>query len=616
MAELQESIHNFIDYLTTYNNVGLFDETTQRAARDYSIKPPITLKNDLQDTIVDYLKGKDPVNILVTGVAGDGKTNLCRAVWNSINNSANKEDEWNNSHTAECSITTDDGFERKIFFLKDLTDSAEIFSFENKEHILNRLYDTLNDQENTVVIACNHGQIIKQLQDTKVEHLVEFGKKLERRFFNPNEKLDKGLVLIDLKRSHQDKKFIDIVEYICNRKEWDDCHTKCHRHKSCPILKNRNALIDKEGNASLLSNRIALLFRLLELEGLHFPIRDQLAYIVNILLGKYHTKNDTENLLSCENIIKNESPDVDLYANIFGRNLLREKQLDSIIYNGLMRFDIGNSSTRSLDEIIFYGIPKNDSDENQKNLFISDSFKLISQAYLSADKPLDNLPKLQKGLKRARQEMFFNFEVSDYNFFDGMEEKPSIWELTTFPHAHQYISEFIRNTKKPFKKKKVKPSLIQGLSQIMNGSRKDHSSHLRITTRGTEVSSKSGDLIVASYENSNTFIYIESLSEEYYTPAIIFKTSVSDENPVTFALTPRRYECLMQLSEGFIPSSFSDESLTELLGLKARLIHHYREQNSFNNIDDEFEDADKTVSINLLHAGQIFIQNNEGDSND
>ena len=58
----------------------------------------------------------------------------------------------------------------------------------------------------------------------------------------------------------------------------------------------------------------------------------------------------------------------------------------------------------------------------------------------------------------------------------------------------------------------------------------------------------------------------------------------------------------MQLSEGYTASSFSRECLSELMGLKAKLIHDYRTSDPDEGYDDD------SVTITLFPGREIEIQ--------
>src|SRR5512138_2917845 len=66
-------------------NDNMYDETIQRSARKQGITP-IDFEHPKQKEIEGCFNQTtaDPVSVILTGTAGDGKTHLCRQVWKSL----------------------------------------------------------------------------------------------------------------------------------------------------------------------------------------------------------------------------------------------------------------------------------------------------------------------------------------------------------------------------------------------------------------------------------------------------------------------------------------------------------------------------------------------------
>src|SRR5690348_11870307 len=67
-------------------NDNVYDETIQRSARRQKIAP-IEFEHPMQDLLLRCFdeRAVDPVSVILTGTAGDGKTHLCRKVWARLN---------------------------------------------------------------------------------------------------------------------------------------------------------------------------------------------------------------------------------------------------------------------------------------------------------------------------------------------------------------------------------------------------------------------------------------------------------------------------------------------------------------------------------------------------
>src|SRR6516162_10238773 len=81
---------NWLKFLRHYGpvprNDNMYDETIQRSARRQGIQP-IEFEHPAQEAILNCFNQatKDPISVVLTGTAGDGKTHLCRQVWKMLN---------------------------------------------------------------------------------------------------------------------------------------------------------------------------------------------------------------------------------------------------------------------------------------------------------------------------------------------------------------------------------------------------------------------------------------------------------------------------------------------------------------------------------------------------
>ena len=77
----------WIQFLRQYgpvpHNDNMYDETIQRAIAHSGLRPVEFDAPYLQD-LVTLLGSPSPESIILTGTAGDGKTYLCRKVWEAL----------------------------------------------------------------------------------------------------------------------------------------------------------------------------------------------------------------------------------------------------------------------------------------------------------------------------------------------------------------------------------------------------------------------------------------------------------------------------------------------------------------------------------------------------
>lgn len=620
MAQDPTPNHAFISFLNTYRpasekNVSLFDERVAKAAKRAQVAI-FQLPTPEIEKVCRELLDDAPINVLITGVAGDGKTYLCRKVWTELN--GGMEEGWYDGNHVRLICKTNNGRQREILFIKDLTDADYDVDCDNPDNILNLLVNRLDDPDFSIVIACNHGQILKQLGNGTPK-MKDLAQRLEDTFFGVDNRLPKGLSLHDLTKSRQDDLFLKVVEMVCSHEAWrkcDDC--PAHQAGKCPICHNRDAFLNVDGSASIMTKRVADMFRLLELEGIHFPIREQLSFVANAILGKRQPKHGRPSILTeCKTVCANlasAQADYDVFHNLFGYNLSKSTRSRHKIYSAIGKFQTGLNSNRFFDDILLDGIPeKHLISKDNSSVPLSIAFRKAREAYIREPEGPDSAEVSEQFLKEiqnARRRLFLTWDPASQLKPESLHELDcNIWALTAFPHAGEYLSKIAFGHDDAIRPKKLPELLLYGLYQVMTGHPvQERNPRLTITTQGADVNPKFGVYVVAEYfvNAGRAKIVIEPFSKTRdLTPTIV--CTAFDGQQVRFKLTPRRYECLMQLGTGFLASSFSKECLSELMSFKASLIQTYRES---LGEPDEYEDE---VSIRLMPDFDITIKTNMRD---
>src|SRR5258708_28768989 len=65
-------------------NDNMYDESIQRAARRRGVRPIIFEHPSHRSVLSMFEAGREPTSVILTGTAGDGKTHLCREVWQKL----------------------------------------------------------------------------------------------------------------------------------------------------------------------------------------------------------------------------------------------------------------------------------------------------------------------------------------------------------------------------------------------------------------------------------------------------------------------------------------------------------------------------------------------------
>ena len=83
----QQQARNWIRFLRQYGpvpqNENMYDEFIRRSA-DRAGVAPLHFEHPAAEGVLEALVGANPVSVVLTGTAGDGKTHLCRRVWEEI----------------------------------------------------------------------------------------------------------------------------------------------------------------------------------------------------------------------------------------------------------------------------------------------------------------------------------------------------------------------------------------------------------------------------------------------------------------------------------------------------------------------------------------------------
>ena len=79
---------NWISFLRQYGpiprNNNMYDETIHRAAKRANLSP-ITFEHPFEQRVLAlFSPAARPISTILTGTAGDGKTHLCRRVWEML----------------------------------------------------------------------------------------------------------------------------------------------------------------------------------------------------------------------------------------------------------------------------------------------------------------------------------------------------------------------------------------------------------------------------------------------------------------------------------------------------------------------------------------------------
>jgi hypothetical protein len=576
---------SWLNFLRHYGpvpyNDNMYDETIQRSARRLGIAP-VQFEHPLQSGLINcFNQTVEPVSVILTGTAGDGKTHLCRQVWEAL---GGRHEEWASDNPyLTLNRETQDSQVSTMHFLRDLSGWAPQQGAEwepEKERLLQKFCESMFDpnSKDVFLIAANDGQLVESWR--RLSHTEEIEK--ARRIFEDllvedrQEQPGVRLKFFNLSRIDSTELFDRTLTGFLAHPGWQELEQGTHKENEifgpyCPIRRNYELL-----QTPLVQTRIRALLELCDYNGLHVPIRQILILLTNSVLGHPDVKDhlmvprDVPKVIAAGTVFK-----ASLYNNVFGGNLSELRRQTITIFDYLERFQIGYETSNRIDNLLIFG----EGDENLSAYFneyvASDAFYGADSTYYAAkreyiegtDERQDRAESFLQMLVSQRRGLFFKIP-------EESEEELKLWELTVFKFAGEYLNSVVEvlRLNKPVKRPIVS-RLVKGLNRVFTGMFMNSDRELFLATSGNYSQSKvsrillerisvdpsKGEKIVLRFDHSNSRVLL----------AVYFGRDLF----VDFNLTLVRYEFLSRIaSEGALPASFSKECYEDLLAFKSQLI--------------------------------------------
>ena len=599
-------------------NDNMYDETIQRSARRQGISP-IEFEHPYQVRIVNCFNQAtaNPVSVILTGTAGDGKTHLCRQVWKLLKGS---DDDWA-SDSPYLTIgfhypkdrTTWPGSEEpslyrsvKIHFIRDLSGWAPQQGAEwekDKEALLQRFCHSLFDSEadDIFLIAANDGQLIESFRRLRATEDVKRARQVFEDLLveDRQEHLGVRLRFFNLSRASSAELFDRAIEKFLAHPGWDELKQDVPAENDvfgpkCPIRRNYELL-----DTPLVRARLRSLLELCDHNGLHVPVRQILLLLTNAVLGHPDVKQhlmlpgDVPKVIAAGTVSK-----ASLYNNIFGANLSDIRRQSITIFDFLERFQIGYETSNRVDNLLIFG----EDDEHLGGYFdtfigkdkfygADERFYAAKREYIegtSEDEEKSN--EFLKMLVAQRRGLFFKIPRES-------ESELNLWELTVFKFAGEYLDEVADVLKRDaVVKRPLVSRLVKGLNRVFTGMLINSDRELYLATSGNYSQAKVSRILVerVSVEPSKGEKVI--LRFDPASGRVLLSVFFMPENFVDFNLTLIRYEFLSRIAiEGALPASFSKECYEDLLAFKSQLIAAYSKRQAREEVP-----SGSTISLKLL----------------
>ncbi len=431
--------------------------------------------------------------------------------------------------------------------------------------------------ERVYLIAANHGQLLEKLkaapQTPPVKSMMAVVEELLVTSVNPDPTI--RLNLKDLSQASASLMLAPIMDAMMKHAGWDHCEG-CPANNGgavCPIWENRGRLLS-EADDGMLRQRLTALIELSEQNGVHFPIRQLLALITNMLLGH---PDAPDGLMSCNDVPKivaaGSIDRASVYRNAFGENLTARRAEKYDLFKKLNAFGIGGETGNRVDSLLVYGADDPALTDAYRELILNDpiyggtpAYTQAQRAYLEGRDP-ESVAGFLAMLRGQRQRLFFTLP-------QARETEYELWDLTVFRYGGLYleVAECV-NSRRPLPRR-VMPMLMRGLNRVFTGMLIQNQDELVLATSGSHSQSKTSallDELISVPRQGGEEVAIERTPRGGVGLAVRLSRG-DDPGLIRLPLTPTRFEFLGRVAEGALPSSFSLECHEDLLAFKARLL--------------------------------------------
>jgi hypothetical protein len=571
----------------------MYDETIQRTARRKGIKPIHFEHPALPDVATSFDRTTtDPVTVILTGTAGDGKTHLCRCVWELLGGSPElwasddpcvslkheypKDREvWPEGNTPDLLRTV------AIHFIRDLSAWAPQQGLQwspEKAALLARCSKSFfaPDADEVFLIAANDGQLVECWRRLPDAEYVARARQVIEDLLVEERQTEEGvrLKMFNLSRWGSAELFRLALQAFLQHSGWKECYALAKDDgffgSRCPIRRNYELLA-----TPLVRKRLTGLMELCDQSGIHLPVRQILLLLANAVLGHRDAKDHLLTASDVERVVKEGSVSkASLYNNIFGGNLPESRRTALPVFECLDRFQIGFETTNRIDNVLIFG----ESDDILKGLFEryvdSDTFYGADIRYHAARRLYvegaegeeEAASEFLDLLVAQRRGLFFKIAEED-------EKSLHLWDLTVFRFAGEFLSEVLGCVRSGTPvRRQILGRLVRGLNRIFTGMLVNSERELILATSGNYSQAKISRLLtdlvsVEAHRGERIFIEQDDIGRVYLT------VQLSKEIVERLPLTLTRYEFLSRVAtEGALPASFSKECYEDILAFKSRLL--------------------------------------------
>ncbi|OBQ86434.1 hypothetical protein [Mesorhizobium sp. WSM3873] len=574
----------WISFLRSYGPInkidGMYAETVARQAQAHGVAP-LAFEHPEAEALAKAIAPAEGrlTNIILTGTAGDGKTSLCSELWHRLTGDESRKAGRDRSNYGKVALETPDG-ERTLHFIFEFSG----FTPEQRRpwmpeqiDLLNRFARSVFDPEprEYFVLAANDGKLVQAFDslpdsaDTRVKPLIETLLTRDHR-----SQAGAALLFLNLSRMSTRELLERALDCLLGRAEWacfDDEASDPAFSPASPLTRNFQLLHEPR-----IRERLQGLGELCDSNGFHVSIREVLLLLVNGLLG-YKGGDGVARPDALRDMVRDgRHHDACLYDNLLGANLTEARRERFAVFRFLTGFRIGLETSNALDALLVFGQNDADLQPHHQRLLADDTqygvnpvFERLREAYLEADEDRGAADEFHAGLIAERRRLFFRLTEEDPRF--------DPWQLSVFQSAGAYRSQLLAPLRAS---RAVNPGLIarlvQGLNRVWTGMLAGALDKLYLTTGLDFTTARVSDLylnavpIELDFNGSGLSL---GFDPDRHVP--VLHVHLRQDHDAALPLTLMRFEFLMRVAHGALPSSFSKECYEDIISFKTRVLSDF-----------------------------------------
>lgn len=594
-----------IDFLKAYgpseaaNN--LFDEHVTNAAARYGVEP-FHVHNDLIDAIEDNFRSHNPKSVVLTGTAGDGKTYLCRKLYERLGGSAEDFRE-----AGEIKRMRTPGG-KKLTIIKDLSELREVDK-EQELSVIARAF-TGGEPDRVFLFAANDGQLLKFWRDYVDNHShaaqVFDGIRWMLKEERPDHEDLPGLRLENLSRQPNAALFDKVIDAVLDHPGWQQCDgcPVAHAPPRCPILENRDRLWGQDD--ATFRRRLKDAITLASANDRHLPMRQLFLLVSNILLGD----SVNHDLLTCNKAQirarNGQYAAVNPYDNALGLNLRLSYQGIYAAFTTLASFGIGQETNKTIDTLLLEAQP-----EAWHQAYIAND-PLYGAPLLEDERctyrrgSSDQYDSLLRAMESQRRRLFFTLPE------DTPSHQLEPWQLTVLHNGTKYLelqSTLNNNAEDPA----IVREIVKGLNRIFTGTMAEESNSLWFAMPPGNVNVRAGRVMehraikILRGQTGMPFVTVDNGGVNHR-PRLVLMHKKDAEPLAVIELKPLLFEYIVRVAQGSLPTSFSRECFEEIKYFRLKAVAALTDLNGDEPMDSDLELVTLDLNTGRLNASPLTVE--------